>query len=284
MVPTPSYGNEDAQRDRTNTFQVVIAVDDQGDVRLSFNYGDIEQATFMYTGGDACGEHGNHYATIGIAGPKGMWEHPYSNTDKADEVDDTTNVGIVGRVNVPIKSGRVSFSDKHKWDFEPEVQGIPISTKKSGLTDAMLYGIKNPKVLEHGCHCAAIGSPDYDLVGGPYSVDAVDELCKQWKALRACLSKSDGACDNQKGTYGVSKNFDKCFNKGTCCASQTCTVDTYMIEKINEATKGNWKNNPDQSMCFPGPADHQHDSCCGVAPNLFSFDSAQRMCVDGELM
>merc|ERR1712147_444050 len=74
----------------------------------------------------------------------------------------------------------------------------------------------------------------------------------------------------KKSTYGVSKNFDKCFNKGTCCTSQTCTVDTYMIEKINEATKGNWKNNPDQSMCFPGPADHQHDSCCGVAPNLFS--------------
>merc|ERR1719461_833890 len=171
-------------------------------------------------------------------------------------------------------------------ELEPILPGIEIATNNGGLKDSMISGIKNKAVLNHGCHCSAIGNPQAENTGGSNSVDAVDELCKQWKALRSCLGKTNGACYGEKTqTYNIMPDFKQCVHQGpSCCKAQTCTVDAYMIELINEMTKNNWQSDNDRSQCRPVEPSYGHDSCCGVAPYLNSYDSAERFCQDGVLV
>jgi len=287
MVPT-AYDYQTATNKR-NTFQVIIATSAISDnVIISFNYGDIEQDTFQYTDGDVCGETSEFFVTIGLAGEAGIWEHPYSNTDKANEVDDTSNsklsTKVTGRITIMLYRGiDVRASDV---DLEPiEYPGIEIATNNGGLTDVMISAIKNKQVFNHGCHCSAIGNPQAENTGGSNSVDAVDELCKQWKALRSCLGKINGACYGDKNqAYNIMPDFKQCVHQGECCKAQTCTVDAYMIERINEMTfKTKWTGDRDRSQCVHVQG-YGHDSCCGVAPYLNSFDSAERFCSDGVLV
>jgi len=282
MIPT-AYDYQTATNKR-NTFQVVLATAANSDnFRISFNYGDIEQDTFQYTGGDVCGETSEFFATIGLAGEAGIWQHPYSNTDKANEVDDTSNTKVTGRIMMNLRGG----VDVHANDveLEPIVPGIEIATNNGGLTDVMISAIKNKQVFNHGCHCSAIGNPQAENTGGSNSVDAVDELCKQWKALRSCLGKINGACYGDKNqAYNIMPDFKHCVHQGECCKAQTCTVDAYMIERINEMTfKTKWTGDKDRSQCVHVQG-YGHDSCCGVAPYLNSFDSAERFCKDGVLV
>lgn len=97
---------EGISNDRENTFQAVIMIDVKGDTHVVFNYGDIEQAGFELGGSSSCGNFGHHFPLIGLVSRKGLWEHTYSETEKAALVDDTTNTMTPGRWMMPhVKNG-----------------------------------------------------------------------------------------------------------------------------------------------------------------------------------
>lgn len=271
-----------------NSFQAVIATCSNGAVRVSFNYGDIEQDNFQYTGATKCGEEGRHYPSIGFAGKDFFWNHPFSNTDKADLVDDTSNVGINGRWNIKFNpNGNLIGNLENNVTLEPiqqiSVPKITITAGAKGTSEFFTSAAFEQSLGEHGCHCAGMmGGENY---GGPNVVDDVDALCKQWRAAKNCLHKQYGACENDIGsTYEISESFDECDDEEGC-GGASCVTDVHFMQQINELVMADdWIAQPGtQDLCLPGQPDIVADSCCGDAPFVKSYDSNSAVCTDGQL-
>ena len=271
-----------------NSFQVIIATCTNGGVRVSFNYGDIEQDGYQYTGSDKCGENGNHFPLIGFAGKNGFWEHVFSNTDQADLVDDTSNVGVNGRWNIKFdEHGQLATDLEANVTLDPiqsvSIPKITISTGAKGTSQFLSHAALDQTIDTHGCHCAGIlGGEKY---GGPTTVDDVDSLCKQWKSAKNCLYKKHGACHGDEGsTYEINEGFDKCEDVEGC-GGASCAIDVFFMQKINDKIMANlWTaTEGSNDICAPAKAESVADSCCGEAPFVKAYDSNSAVCIDGQL-
>jgi len=281
-VKATKFSSSKVESDYEITFQVVLAQCSKGDFFISYNFGDIEQDGFMYMKSDACGVGGNGWSQVGFAGANEVWSHPFSNTDRADNVDDTSNCGINGRWNLALIKGNLLEAQVtgENVTLKPIKPSVDISTGHQGTHEAMISGGDHPMLDNHGCHC---GSGD-QFFGGASSMDAVDALCKQWKAAKACLEKLNGECNGfGEGTYSVSADIKTCYSKKGCPGA-TCSVDTHFLALINDEINNGWvPKKGNMNVCTQGPMGDYNDSCCGEAPFLQAYNQNKQKCKNGEV-
>jgi len=272
--------------DYTQTFQAIVCIMADGNVGISYNFGDIEQDSYQYTGATECGENGKHHNVVGFVGKNGIWSHPYSKTDNADLVDDTSNCGVTGRWNSMIKNGQIDKDMMNNYTLKPTKPisiSVSMATGSKGTKQFVTSANKNPELAFHGCHCAGLFGGD--SFGGPDGVDNVDNLCKQWKAAKACLDKNYGACSIEpEDSYSVSANFDKCITTGSGCGAASCAVDKHYMAAINAMIGKGWVAKPgNEESCQPGMMEGYSDSCCGEAPFVKAYSMQAQVCVDGKI-
>lgn len=128
-------------------------------------------------------------------------------------------------------------------------------------------------ILNHGCWCQKFGPfSDQENLGGSYTADALDEICKHWFTARRCNDAHEGgSCfdsnyDNLGGTSVYTINGDKCSkNDNNSCEQDSCKIDMEYLSKIEEFLAAN-----------PGWSAEQPNSCPSGEPNN---GSAKRYCV-----
>ena len=110
-------------------------------------------------------------------------------------------------------------------------------------------------ILSHGCWCKALDQHNEDLTGGD-AFDAIDRLCKEWKAKRICNSGSTGTCHGVSSSdyytldYSSSSSFT-CTDDDTCLLD-TCRVDSYYSDRILQLLGLNNDWQPDTNVaCNP---------------------------------
>ena len=121
-------------------------------------------------------------------------------------------------------------------------------------------------ISQHGCWCAKLdkNNPFKEFLGGPETVDDLDEICKLWFQARNANDRlSGGFCRNEPWKQQVSYHFSSrpnwsgnvnqdwgCVQMGgnpiNTCAKAACEIDIYYMKQIRE-----WMRAEYNSMYFP---------------------------------
>ena len=138
------------------------------------------------------------------------------------------------------------------------------------------------KLLEHGCFCGKLDNtnPSLDHLGGTTTVDALDEICRDWLRARNCNDNLiGGSCQADRagmrtGTYFmdiVTANYDiSACSANAGCEKDTCEIDLVALKAIREYID----SNPNYTKvhvtgagtCTPAPLDKRERRCQGTAP------------------
>lgn len=134
----------------------------------------------------------------------------------------------------------------------------------------------------HGCWCSRLSGTS-DLQGGD-TIDAVDELCKEWFKKRRCLQLPGGAChedsDNSYQIIASNSNLDVACsaNPMRTCGGSACRIDEDMRRKLQAAVDELQRNGLEYpkvtTTCGAVNSGHANPSCVGNAPNVkFDFNT-----------
>lgn len=142
------------------------------------------------------------------------------------------------------------------------------------------------ELYNHGCWCSRIFGNNLDFAGN--SIDALDQLCKEWAQTRRCNELTGSTCDD-KITYGrknqLSYTMIRDINLNTIdceldinlnsqtddCLKDSCLIDTMYATSISQylSANTNWNKVVMSSVqCPQGLAANVDKSCSGTAPNL----------------
>ena len=122
-------------------------------------------------------------------------------------------------------------------------------------------------ITQHGCWCAKLdkNNPFKEFLGGPDTVDDLDEICKLWFQARNANDRlSGGFCRGEPWKEQISYSFSSqpnysssahrdwgCSQMGgnpiNTCAKAACEIDVYYMKQIRE-----WMRAEYNSMYFPG--------------------------------
>ena len=121
-------------------------------------------------------------------------------------------------------------------------------------------------IAQHGCWCAKLdkNNPFKEFLGGPDTVDDLDEICKLWFQARNANDRlSGGFCRNEPWKKQVNYHFSSrprytgninqdwgCVQMGgnpiNTCAKAACEIDVYYMKQIRD-----WMRTEYNQMYFP---------------------------------
>lgn len=165
-----------------------------------------------------------------------------------------------------------------------------------GLLNSFIYNVNitDPadvvnSVLTHGCWCAKLDSTNAftEFLGGPDSVDELDEICRDWFKCRNCNDRLEGGSCNIVGSnsrelllageYHLAFNASDYQSTATCtygadqCSDDSCTIDLYYAKQITEYVEDNVVVPivvTDNSTCTASVKNDIVRVCDGYAPYL----------------
>jgi len=140
------------------------------------------------------------------------------------------------------------------------------------------------QILSHGCHCGRMddNANKITALGGPNTVDPMDEICKDWQSARNCVFLPGGSCfasDPSIDSYVISMNsvtreIDCSVNEDPCVLD-VCYIDALYVGFIlgefdNIHNNGqNFLGIPgDSDLCPSGFGNAPAIGCVGTAPNV----------------
>ena len=109
--------------------------------------------------------------------------------------------------------------------------------------------------------------------GGTNTVDALDQMCKDWIRARRCLTLTEGACENyehENHAYPSYRMF-KCWKLSDPCQKSMCRVDNFWANKINQHVldeKDDGHGTPGITCPVGGSIDNSPKFCYGEAPDI----------------
>ena len=101
------------------------------------------------------------------------------------------------------------------------------------------------KILSHGCHCARLDktNPYLQYLGGPDSVDELDEICRNWQKCRSCNDRLDGGtCNvvNSNAVYMLNEgSYHFNFNETNFESKFLAQCDQVLNTVINDDSQSN---------------------------------------------
>ena len=120
------------------------------------------------------------------------------------------------------------------------------------------------QLFNHGCWCAKLSNQPGSNLGGNKPVDELDQICKDWARARRCSREAGSACENADFTrpYEIefSGNYHSCENADSC-SSETCQIDYYYIQAINDWNANNVFTLNSSPVCFPFSPSGPINSC-----------------------
>lgn len=118
---------------------------------------------------------------------------------------------------------------------------------QNGALELFSYFFESPvlgvMILNHGCWCSKLNpQADHSSLGGPTTVDHIDEICKQWQRARRCSKLTGNSCENMNmigNDYQI--NYDSGASDAVCpdsneCLSLACQIDLFYINLILESS------------------------------------------------
>jgi len=115
------------------------------------------------------------------------------------------------------------------------------------------------QLFNHGCWCAKLANQAGNNLGGNQPVDDLDQICKDWARARRCSRSAGSACENADftSTYEIQFNnahqdssYQSCANADSC-SSESCQIDYYYIQAINDWKANNVFNFNSNPVCIP---------------------------------
>ena len=159
------------------------------------------------------------------------------------------------------------------------------------------------KLLTHGCWCAKLDkqNPYLEFLGGPDTVDELDEICKNWFKCRNCNDRLRyGSCnvdysssmENLKSkSYRITaSDYQEAFLETVSCvtsldecADDTCTIDMWYLKDIYQYLEDNHQvmsslHVVDNSTCSTPVNTNKTRICTGTAPSLMLLVRATLRC------
>ena len=175
------------------------------------------------------------------------------------------------------------------YTLEQDVQSGPINLLSLYLEDSEVFN----RVVDHGCWCNKLDaySPYTDIHGGPFGIDELDNICREWFLMRACsINYYGGECYGKNITYfeySIFINEDTDPRSMTChisapdtgiqhndCEFESCVIDKYFVRRIGDYVRE--RNNTfvsekvtlDGICSIPFKIKLVLHECAGNAPNL----------------
>jgi len=100
-------------------------------------------------------------------------------------------------------------------------------------------------ISSHGCWCAKLDpTADQSVLGGPYTADGLDLICKQWARARHCSQESGANCETPPSSDDIyqltySNSSSQCPDNDNCL-SETCQIDMFYVNEILNFNRAGW--------------------------------------------
>merc|ERR1712110_456830 len=160
----------------------------------------------------------------------------------------------------------------------------PAPATINNVADAWNDMVSFSGAANHGCQCLNLIS-DTRYPGAP--VDDLDRTCLAWANAIKCQRFEGGVCGAMSNSDLPSYvNYANCDDNGDACAAALCKINREFAGRVNafDGQAVNVLPNP-ISTCVRANEAPNYDSCCFTV--LFSsmrYDSAEKSCVNGEIV